>query len=166
MGIVAGLKRVFCRSPDYVVGDPNQPYLRRWWIIPRNRLFNVYLHQFCRDDDDRALHDHPWVSLSIVLRGGYFDITPGPDASYQRRWYGPGAIVFRFARSSHRVELSRYWVSWRGVWYPSDAEVPAWTLFLTGPRIREWGFHCPNGWRHWKEFTGGENGELVGKGCD
>ncbi len=31
------------------------------------------------------------------------------------------------------------------------------------PRNR--GFHCPNGWVPWQEFTAGENGELVGKGC-
>lgn len=160
------MKRLCWREPDFIVGDADRPYLRRWYFLPRNRLFNVYLHQFCRDDEDRAMHDHMYVSLSIVLRGGYFDLSPGPDGTTQRRWYGPGSLVFRWASTPHRIELRRWWIIWRGVRYPSDDEVPAWTLFITGPQIREWGFHCPNGWRHWKEFTGGKNGELIGKGCD
>jgi hypothetical protein len=39
------------------------------------------------------------------------------------------------------------------------------SLFMTGPKVREWGFACPKGWVHWRDFTGGENGELVGRGC-
>lgn len=54
------------RPPDFEVGDG---YLGRWFIIPRNRWFNVYLHRFTGSDDDRALHDHPWWSLSIMLAG-------------------------------------------------------------------------------------------------
>jgi hypothetical protein len=37
---------------------------------------------------------------------------------------------------------------------------------LTGPRIREWGFWCPQGWRHWRAFTSGRNGETIGRGCE
>ena len=29
----------------------------------------------------------------------------------------------------------------------------------------EWGFHCPKGWVHWRDFTAGKDGEIVGKGC-
>lgn len=47
------------RPPDVVIGGDASPYMRRWWVIPRNRRFNVYLHHFLRSDDDRALHDHP-----------------------------------------------------------------------------------------------------------
>jgi hypothetical protein len=31
--------------------------------------------------------------------------------------------------------------------------------------VREWGFHCPRRWVHWRQFTAGPNGETVGKGC-
>jgi hypothetical protein len=48
------------RPPDFVIGG-DSPYMLRWWIIPRNKFFNIYLHRFLRSDDDRALHDHPWV---------------------------------------------------------------------------------------------------------
>jgi len=56
------------RPPDFVIGPPDDPYMRRWWLLPRNRVLNVYLHHVRHDDDDRALHDHPWASLSILLR--------------------------------------------------------------------------------------------------
>jgi len=28
----------------------------------------------------------------------------------------------------------------------------AWTLFITGPRGRHWGFWCPAGWKYWREY--------------
>ena len=75
------------REPDFIIGDN---YLRRWWLIPRNRWLNVYLHEFRASDDDRALHDHPWASCSIILRGEYFEHLPadpnqpaGPGFDYQ-----------------------------------------------------------------------------------
>lgn len=57
--VASRLFRPFWRAPDFYIGGNANPYLLRWWVIPRNRFFNVYLHKFLRDDDDRALHDHP-----------------------------------------------------------------------------------------------------------
>jgi hypothetical protein len=124
-------------------------------VIPRNRLFNIYLHKFLRDDDDRALHDHPWISLSIVLRGGYIEHMPG---AIKRR--KAGQVVFRRATHAHRVELLR------DGFCLAEEVVPAWTLFITGPKVREWGFHCPQGWRHWKDFTAPGDSSRVGRGCE
>lgn len=142
------------RPPDYIIGGAEHPYLRRWWVIPRNPVFNIYLHHFMRSDDDRALHDHPWVNLSILLDGSYIEHTPGRDPAY--RWAGD--MVARLPSAAHRVELHKGVITGR--------PIPVWTLFITGPRVRQWGFLCPQGWRHWKDFTAGTNGERVGKGCD
>lgn len=136
------------RNPDFVIGDVHDPYLLRWFVIPRNRWFNIYLHLFLRSDDDRALHDHPWVNLSVLLSGHYLEHLPGGIVKHRRR----GQIVLRRASCAHRVEL---------------INGPVWTLFLTGPKVRSWGFHCPKGWRHWREFTNtADDGATVGKGCD
>ncbi|KTF68653.1 hypothetical protein ACNFJ7_02045 [Sphingomonas sp. HT-1] len=132
------------RQPDFVIGEP--AYMRRWWIVPRNEQMNVYLHQILRDDDDRALHDHPWANTSYLLIGRYREITP--EGTFIR---DAGSIVHRPAEALHRLELI-------------DGE-PAVSLFFTGPKVREWGFACPKGWVHWQDFTGGVNGELVGRGC-
>lgn len=146
------------RPPDryigatYVAGHPVGTYLERWHVIPRNRFLNVYLHRFLRSDDDRALHDHPWWSCSIILSGGYFEHL----ADGTKRWRPRGTVKFRGARSAHRIELPAN--------MPKGYQVI--TLFITGPKFREWGFHCPKGWRHWREFTSGPNGDSVGRGCD
>ncbi|HEX7853803.1 MAG TPA: hypothetical protein VF503_08925 [Sphingobium sp.] len=133
-------------APDFVIGDRDAPYLRRWWIMPRNEWQNLYLHEILRDDDDRALHDHPWANTSLLISGSYREITPG--GVYVR---DPGSLIERQATDAHRLELI-------------DG-APAVSLFFTGAKVREWGFHCPSGWVHWQDFTAGENGELVGRGC-
>jgi hypothetical protein len=141
------------REPDCVIGPPDAPYLRRWWLIPRNRWFNVYLHQILRDDDDRALHDHPWWNVSILLSGGYLEWrshawSMGIDVVWRRA----GSVVFRRAKTAHRLTLGY-------------DKVPCWSLFITGPVVREWGFHCPKGWVHWRKFVKPNNPGEVGQGC-
>lgn len=125
-------------------------YLSRWHIIPRNRWFNIYLHKFSGSDDDRALHDHPWWSLSILVRG-YLVEHYNEDQIRKIRFVPRWRPVFRPTEFAHRLvqPLSR----------------PAWTIFITGPRRREWGFLCPSGWRHWRNFTDA-TGNRVGRGCD
>lgn len=141
------------RKPDFLIGDPSDPYLRRWYLIPRNRWFNVYLHHFRHSDDERALHDHPYINASILLRGRYIEVTP--KGRFLRR---PGAVYCRRADALHRVELLN----------DQDGKPrPVWTVFITGPRIREWGFACPQGWRHWKDFTNTtSSGSSTGRGCE
>lgn len=140
------------RPPDFVIGPPENPYMRRWFIVPRNPFANLYLHEIVRSDDDRALHDHPWPSRSLIIAGGYFEHLPALGMETTRHWRGPGWVGDRTAEQAHRLEVL-------------EGE-RAITLFFTGEKTREWGFHCPNGWRHWQEFTGGEHGEIVGRGCE
>ncbi len=108
-------------------------YLLRWFVIPRNRFFNIYLHCFLRSDEDFALHDHPWYNISIVLLERYFEHTP--RGKFLRK---PGSIVFRKGTSRHRIELP---IINGGMSY-------CWSLFITGPRYREWGF-----WLEGKNFV-------------
>lgn len=179
------LPRFLHREPDFIVGGPERPYLLRWYITPWSGWFrdipesqftawhkfwrslpNIYLHKFLRDDDDRALHDHPWPSLSIILKGGYIEHLPEDRKRYCRRW----AVIPRSATHRHRIEL------YKGCWIfpekglPVQQEVmPAWTIFITWRKIREWGFWCPSttGFRfvHWEKFTAPEDSGQVGKGC-
>ena len=147
------------RPPDFVIGNHQ---LERWWIIPRNNFFNVYLHRFNSSDEDRALHDHMYVNLSWILGpGGYNEVMPaGSRAWYPAfglgatitHWRRPGAIVMRWPRTAHRIVV--------------QSSEPVWSLFVTGPRVRQWGFWCPHGWRHWKEFTDARDSGQVGRGCE
>lgn len=122
-------------------------FLHRWWIVRRAKAkrfrFNIYLHQFVRSDEDRALHDHPWWSVSFMLRGKateHFDLG-GCRRIRKVPWLWP---VFRKATHTHRIEI-----------HSPDLV----TIFITGGKTREWGFHCPQGWRHWKDFA-------FGQGCE
>lgn len=140
------------RPPDFIIGGAESPYLLRWWLLPRNRWFNVYLHRFLRSDDDRALHDHPWWWLSWLLWGEYTEHTIDAGGIHRRRIYTQGSIRARGPRSAHRVELH---------------DGPCWTLFVTGPRVRDWGFHCAaEGWIPWQRFTAPGDSGRTGPGCE
>ena len=150
------------READFIIGPKDDPQVLRWYIIPRNKIFNIYLHKFCRSDDDRALHDHPWINVSIILKGEYLEIVPASNylwndgqniRSILRRPFRP---VFRLTKWPHRVML-----------LGGDKPVPCWSLFITGPNLRTWGFHCPQGWIPWHQFVERyEDGDHKGKGCD
>lgn len=138
------------RPPNFVIGGRESPYLMRWWLVPRNPVANVYLHLFLRSDDDRALHDHMYVNLSVLLQGEYLEHTIAQGGVHSVRRYQAGATRFRLPGTAHRIEV----------------DSPCWSLFITGPRVRQWGFHCPSGWRHWKEFTSPHDSGQTGRGCD
>lgn len=135
------------RAPDFVIGDD---YLRRWYVVPRNPFANVYLHEIRRSDDDRALHDHPWPNTSVLIAGRYFEYTP--EGCFVR---AAGDVVSREASALHRLEVT------------ADAAGgnPAISLFITGPKVREWGFACPQGWVPWWEFTAVGDASKTGRGC-
>lgn len=143
------------RRPD---GEPvNRPFLLRWYLWPKNRFCNAYLHQFIRNDEDRALHDHPWCNLSILLAGQYIEHTILDGGVHSRKVYQAGALKFRSPWSAHRVELTDQWLDGLAdfrapnlpEWVEYDTrKMPSWSLFVTGPKMHTWGFHCPAaGWR-------------------
>lgn len=127
--------------------------MNRWWLVPYRsdvgdgtgpvtwrrpaakalQFFDiaVRVHEIRRSDDVRAFHDHPWSYLTIILKGGYWEVTPNYDASgmfkgEHRAWHGPGSILWRSAQSWHRLELSE--------------GRTAMTLFITGRWRQQWGF--------------------------
>jgi hypothetical protein len=120
--------------------------------------WQLALHRWLRSDDDRALHDHRAWSLSLVLTGGYWEVTSHNWEPLKQKWYGPGSFVFRRATMPHRVLLR-------------DGGKPVWTLWLRGAGVRDWGFYCRKGWVIFHEYiskrdysTPGSISE-VGKGC-
>lgn len=140
------------READFVIGPPSNPYLMRWWLVPRNPLLNVYLHYIIKSDDDRALHDHPWPSLSLMIYGELGEYYKDGD-SVRYREIREGQWVRRRAAFAHRLVVA-------------PGTLGAWTVFITGPRVRSWGFHCPQGWRHHREYTLPSDSGQVGRGCE
>ena len=106
-----------------------KPYLIRYYLFLKERKwfpFNIFLHKFLQGDPDE-LHDHPWPYLTIILKGGYWEVTPKG-----RFWRGPGSFRFATPKSLRRVELEK--------------GIHAWTLFIPGPKIRDWGFIVNGKW--------------------
>lgn len=120
-----------CRGvPAKIIGTD---YLTRWYVIPRNRLFNVYLHHVVGNDPDENLHDHPWLfNISVVLRGEIFE-----EMTARSRILRSGSFTSRLGRSPHRLLLR------------SDDSL---TLFITGPKVRRWGFYTDKGWVDSKDY--------------
>lgn len=100
------------------LGLPDCPYVIRWRI--ETPWGSVRLHKWLGPDDDRAFHDHPWDFITFVLRGGYVDKSPAGDEHLR-------AFTTRHRGANHRHTV---------VPDPDGA----WTLVVTGPKIRSWGF--------------------------
>lgn len=150
------LPRAFDRRPDFAIGSLDRPYLLRWWVLPRNRLLNIYLHNIRFDDDDRAPHDHPWFSISFPIKGQLTEHRPDKAPRILRRF----RPYIRRAKALHRLEVG------------SDRHDPealpqdVWTIFITGPKVRDWGFLCPQSlWVPWQDFVSSENPGEMGRGC-
>lgn len=116
------------RTPYSSIGD----YMERYTLFRTNDVW-VRVHHILRSDQDRDLHDHPWDYVTLLLRGGYTEVTPDGQ-----RFYGAGSVLARRAEALHRLIVP-------------EGET-CWTLFMTGPKIREWGFQTEFGWMHWKDY--------------
>ena len=137
--------------PDFIIGD-DDPYIRRWWMTERQpEDTKLYLHNQMRDDQDRALHDHPSDNISYILEGGYTEITP--EGTFERK---PGDVIWRRAEQLHRLVLRRD---------ENGNIITSWSLFLMGPKVRDWGFQCEKGWVPWWIFCDPKDPGKVGRGC-
>ncbi len=137
------LAQLLSGRPHQVVGPVDRPYLLRWFIIPRNRIANIYLHKFVRSDEPDALHTHPWPFTSVLLAGSYWEVT---DRGRRRRH--AGSVAVRAADFAHRIEIPESVAGQR--------QRPCWTLVVTGPKVAEWGFWCgPDQFIPWTQFAGG-----------
>jgi hypothetical protein len=148
MGLAA-IQECRGKAPDFVIGDPAKPYLRRWFLREEGPSGGLYLHEILRDDDDRALHDHPWDCSIYIIKGAYREFRKDAPAG-ELFMHGNGGYRHMKAETAHRLVV---------------VNGPVWTLCFLGPRRREWGFHCPQGWKHWKEFVAATNKGEIGPGC-
>jgi hypothetical protein len=103
------------------LGKPECPYMRRW--VLNLGLFSIRLHQWFAGDDDRALHDHSWDFWVWVLRGSYMDISKSKGQMVEQLMVPSWRPTFRKAEHAHTVQTKG-----------------CWTLLLTGPERRAWGF--------------------------
>lgn len=142
-GLLIWIGEKLCRE-KLEIPDPcgNGLYLTRYYILGgRRTTYALMLHRFHQSDMDRDLHDHPWPFWSLILTGGYWEVTP----PFRPHFYGPGSFLRRPAAWVHRVAI-REW------------DKP-WTLVLRFKYERKWGFHTKDGWVAWNTYD-------YKKGCE
>jgi hypothetical protein len=123
--------------PVEIIQRDNNPYLTRWHVH-HGENGRIYLHYFHRGDAENYNHDHPWSFWSLIIWGGYWEITPKPDGTEKKKWYFPGMLLKRPAEWQHRVVVP-------------EGKI-AITIIWTGKKERSWGFWCPKtGFLHWRE---------------
>lgn len=126
-----GIPNVHGLPHSSIVHNDGSPYLDRYDIHVTDAL-TIRIHHWHSSDDQHAPHDHPWPNTTTVLTGHLIEHT-----AHGARPLNPGTIVTRRATDPHRIELTT---------------PDAWTLFVTGPIERRWGFHTPTGWVHWTDW--------------
>lgn len=95
------------------------------YVLRRDEGGCIYVHHWQRSDPD-DLHDHPWDFTSVVLRGSYRERRLDPHNGPYVVERPTGSIGYRRALDRHRVEIL------------PGADV--WSMIITGPVQREWGF--------------------------
>lgn len=89
-------------------------FMRCWQPAPC-----IHVHQIVRSDDS-VFHDHEWDFASLILRGGYVEVTPEGH-----RHCAAGSLRFMRADRWHFITLE---------------QGDAWSLVFTGPRRQHMGF--------------------------
>lgn len=127
---------------------PDDIYLIRYFLV-RSRWMNIYIHQFLRSDRD-DLHDHPWHFMTYLVRGSYKEVRWNPvteqeDVTYRQNYTNhilPNGelytaqyerLVFRRATDQHMVVVDENYTE-------AEKHRAPLTLFISGPKIRDWGF--------------------------
>lgn len=123
--------------------DGLSPYMVRYYLLfsdkiteeesARNLPFNLMLHYICLSDPD-DLHDHPWWYATLILKGGYWEITPKG-----KFWRGPGHFRIRSPHSLHRIEIQ-------------EKSKGSWSLFFRGFKVKNWGFIKQGKWIDHKQY--------------
>lgn len=98
------------------------PYFKR--TVLQVWKYSIRLHEWYADDDTRHMHDHPHWFITIVLKGGYVDVSER-NGRIHKETLRPGSIRFRPAEYKHSV---------------TEVIPGTLTLLFMGPFFRRWGF--------------------------
>ena len=104
------------------LGLPECPYMRRYMFVFFG--YSIRVHVWYRSDDKRFMHNHAFNFITIVLKGGYVDVS---DETHDRM--AIGSIRYRNANHTH-------FVGW-----PSPNTI---TLLFCGKKKQNWGFLVNN----------------------
>lgn len=133
------------------IGQGPETYMERWWLKmwTAEDPISIRLHYIRRSDTDRAMHDHPWATTSIILDGHFVEVTPEDQkqepakdrTNYKMIRYEQGSVISRKPTDRHRLIVPP-----GGVW----------TMFFMGAYEQMWGFYDMdlNKKVPWREYLG------------
>jgi hypothetical protein len=135
------------RTPyRHITGPDGTVYMERYWLFnpyPAESSgqglrfpISVRLHRIMREDQDRALHDHPWNARTFILRGDYTEVRED------------GRTYWRRAGDTARLRFGEF----HQITSVSDGGV--WTLFVTGKYRGTWGFLVDGVKVQWRKYLG------------
>lgn len=127
-------------GPPLVLIDENngREFLKRWRLV-QTPWFSIFLHRMQVPDPGIDLHDHPWAFKSLVLVGGYVERW----ADTRRPWSQSKRHRGRWSLGGIRLDQSHS--------IDTLDRDPTWTLVITGPTRRRWGFLAGDaGWQDWE----------------
>lgn len=174
--LVQRLLRFAFDKPYFNLAVNGEPYMDRWWCMPRWCLKTVGLgdgsselrpkswlpvvirvHRIITSDSDRHLHDHPFDNISWLLRGGYWELLPvaiDPQWS-QEPVSAPNAFAVREKTSTvFRPEGSI--IRRRASDRHAIRLVPGqqvFSLFIQFRKCQPWGFYTPRGKVYWWDYS-------------
>lgn len=133
----SNMKWALWRWSEVVTGDLARLYLVKtpWGAIA--------IHWVLGNSQVPWRHDHPASMLTYIWRGWYAE-----ERLVDRFSTGFHPNPYRLVDKKNRITAA-LWDTHRIVDVAPGGCV---TLVFEGPKIREWGFHTPAGWVHWKEF--------------
>lgn len=73
-------------------------YLDRFTLVQIGRL-HIRIHTIWKDDGTDLYHSHPFSYCTIILKGGYDDVTPNKTTTLRA-----GSFAFRSSTTKHRIE--------------------------------------------------------------
>lgn len=134
-------KKLPCRTIEGDNCPGKGPLLVRYYLLNTEWL-GIYIHHLLRSDHERALHDHPWPCLILLVVGGYFEHHPAMDCSCHRErisWHYIPQWNLRYMPSKwqHRLEMT----------------APVWSLVLRFRKRRHWGFWTTEGFVPWDRYV-------------
>jgi len=116
--------------------ESEQPYMIRYYLMNFRPFGRIVMHNVLLSDID-GLHDHPWGFQNYIIRGGYWETN-----QEGRFWRPQGFSAVRDAKYFHRLEVD-----------PEKAGDETWTLFMMGPKEKDWGFLDEDEeWIQWEEY--------------
>ena len=91
------------------------------YVLLKTPWFQVLVHRLWCPNWHELHHDHPWSFVTLILRGGYLEKTPGA----RPHWRPPGTVLYRNAEFAHNVVTTG---------------AVCWSLVVASSKRRTWGF--------------------------